>query len=46
MCSSFLVFDLMSGNAGLELKGNARGCIRSELNDGKEAVGLMIREKG
>jgi hypothetical protein len=34
------VFDLIGRNAGLELKGNARGCIHPELNDCEEVVGL------
>ena len=42
MRSAFLVFDLVGRNTSLELKGNARGCIHSELNDGKKAVGLIV----
>jgi hypothetical protein len=45
MRSAFLVFDLVGGNTGLELKCNVRGCIHPEFNDGKEAVGLIVREK-
>ena len=45
MSSAFLVFDLVTGNAGLELKCDARGCIHPELNDGKETVGLIVREE-
>jgi hypothetical protein len=40
------VLDLVGGNTSLEIKCNARGCIHPELNDGKEAVGLIVREKG
>jgi hypothetical protein len=36
---------LASGNAGLERERNARSAIHPELNDGKEAVGLIVREK-
>jgi hypothetical protein len=39
------VFDLLGRNAGLEIKCNARRFIHPELNDGKEAVGLIVREK-
>ena len=46
MSSAFLVFDFVGGNAGLELEGNARGFIHPELDDGKEAVGFVVREKG
>jgi hypothetical protein len=45
MNSAFLVFDFVGVNAGLELKCNARDCIHPELNDGKEAVRLIVREK-
>jgi hypothetical protein len=45
MNSAFLIFDLVGGNAGLELKCNARGCIHPELNDLEEAVGLIVREE-
>ena len=46
MNSAFLVFDFVGVNAGLELKCNARDCIHPELDDGKEAVRLVVREKG
>jgi hypothetical protein len=29
----------------LSARGNARVCIHPELNDGKEAVGFVVREK-
>ena len=45
MRSAFLVFDLIGGNTGVELKCNARRFIRPELNDREEAVGLIVREK-
>ena len=45
MNSAFLVFDLVAGNAGLEVKCNARGCIHPELNDREEAIGLIVTEK-
>ena len=38
------VFDLVGRNAGLEIKCNARGFIHPKFNDGKEAVGLIVRE--
>jgi hypothetical protein len=46
MSSAILVFNLKRRNAGSECQRNARGFIHPELNDGKEAVGLIIREKG
>ena len=46
MSSAFLVFDLVGRNASFERECNARGCIHPELNDGKEAVRLIVREKG
>jgi hypothetical protein len=42
MHSAFLVFNLVSGNASLELKCNARGCIHPEFDDREEAVGLIV----
>jgi hypothetical protein len=45
MSSSFLVFDLVGGDTGLELKYNTRGFIHPEFNDREEAVGLIVREK-
>ena len=45
MRSAVLVFDLVGRNGGLEIKCNARGCIHPELNDGEEAVGLVVTEK-
>ena len=45
MRPAFLVFDLIGRNTSLEVKGNARGFIHPELNDSKEAVGLIVREK-
>jgi hypothetical protein len=46
MSSAILVFDLIGTDASLELKCNARGSIQSEFDDGKEAVGFVVREKG
>jgi len=46
MSSAFLVFSLAGGNPGLQLKCNSRRFIQPELNDGKEAVRLVVREKG
>jgi hypothetical protein len=45
MRSAFLIFDLVGRNASLELKGNARGFIHLEIDDGEEAVGLIVWEK-
>ncbi|HXM01371.1 MAG TPA: hypothetical protein VN939_02145 [Chthoniobacterales bacterium] len=42
MRSAFLIFDLVGRNASLELKGNARGFIHLEIDDGEEAVGLIV----
>ena len=46
MRSAFLVFDLVGGNTSLEIKCNARRLIHPELDDGKETVGLFVREEG
>ena len=40
--TAFLVFDLLGGNTSLEIKRNARRFIHPELNDGKEAAGLIV----
>jgi DNA-binding transcriptional ArsR family regulator len=45
MRPAFLVFDLVGGNTGLEIKCNARRFIHPELNDREEAVGFVVREK-
>jgi hypothetical protein len=45
MNSAFLVFDLIGRNASLKRRCNARSFIHPKLNDGKEAVGLVVREK-
>jgi hypothetical protein len=42
MSSAFLVFDLVGGNTSLEIKCNSGRFIHPELNDGKEAVGLIV----
>ena len=46
MNSAFLVFNLVAGNAGLQLKRNARKGIHPKFDDGKEAVGLVVGENG
>ena len=46
MSSAFLVFDLVGRNATCERECNTGGCIQPELNDGKEAVRLIVRQKG
>ena len=38
--------DLIGENASPEREGNARGFIHPELDDGEEAIGLVVREKG
>jgi hypothetical protein len=41
--SAFLVFDLVRRNATPERECNARGFIHPKFDDGKEAVGLVVR---
>jgi len=45
MNSAFLVFDLVGGNAGLELKCDTRNLIYQERDHCEEAVGLIVREE-
>ena len=45
MDSAFLVFDLIAGNAGLEVKGDTRNLIDQERDHRKKAVALIVREK-
>jgi hypothetical protein len=40
------VFDLVGRNATPEGERNAGGFIHSKFDDGEEAVGLIVREKG
>jgi hypothetical protein len=42
MSSTFLVFDVIGRNTGVERKGNARSFIHPEPNDGEEAVRLLL----
>jgi len=42
MRPAFLVFDLIGGNASLEIKCNARGSIHPKFAEGKGAVGLIV----
>jgi hypothetical protein len=46
MSSAFLVFDLIGRDATLKGEGNARGFIHPEFDDGEEAIGLVVGEKG
>ncbi len=46
MSSAFLVFDLVGRNATFECECNARGFIHPEFDDGEEAIGFVVREKG
>ena len=45
MDSAFLVFGLVAGNTGLEIKGDTRNLIYQERDHREEAVGLIVREK-
>ena len=45
MDAPFLVFDLIAGNAGLEVKGDTRNLIYQKRDQRKEAVGLIGREE-
>ena len=45
MNSPFLIFDLVAGNAGLEIKGDTRNLIYQERDHREDAVGLIVREK-
>jgi hypothetical protein len=45
MDSAFLVFDLVAGNAGLEVKGDTRNLIYPKRDDRKKAIGLIGREE-
>ena len=45
MNSAFLVFNLVAGNAGLEVKGDTRNLIYAKRDHRKKAVGLIGREK-
>jgi hypothetical protein len=45
MDSAFLVFDLVAGNAGLEVECNTRNRIDQERDDRKKAIGLIIAEE-
>jgi hypothetical protein len=46
MSSAFLVFDLIGGNADPKTRGSTHGFIHPEFDDGEEAIGLVVREKG
>ena len=41
MDSFFLVFNLVAGNTGLEVKGDTRNLIYTEREHDKQAVGLI-----
>ena len=43
MDSAFLVFDLIAGNAGLEVKADTRNLIYAKRDHRKEAVGPIGR---
>ena len=45
MNSSFFVFDLVAGEAGLEIKSDTRNLIYQKRDDPKKAVGLILREE-
>ena len=45
MDSAFLVFDLIAGNAGLEVKADTRNLIYAKRDHRKEAVGPIGREQ-
>ena len=45
MDSPFLVFDLIAGDTGLEVKGDTRNLIYTERDHRKQAVGLIGREE-
>jgi hypothetical protein len=45
MDSPFLVFDLIAGNAGLEVKGGTRNLIYAKRDHRKMAVRLVGREE-
>ena len=45
MDSPFLVFDLIAGNAGAEVKHDARNLIHQKRDHRKKAVGLIGREE-
>ena len=45
MVSTFLVFDLIAGNAGLEIQGDTRNLIYPKRDDCKEAIRLVIGEE-
>jgi hypothetical protein len=45
MDSSFLVFDLIAGNARVEVKGNTRNLIYAKHDHRKQAVGFIGREE-
>jgi hypothetical protein len=45
MDSPFLVFDLIAGNARLEVKGDTRNLIYAKRDHRKKAVGLIGREE-
>ena len=42
MNSAFLVFDLVTGNAGPEVKGDTRNLIDQERDHRKKTLGLVI----
>ena len=43
--SAFLVFDLVGGDADLEVKRGTRNCIDPNLMTGRKTVGLVVGEK-
>jgi hypothetical protein len=45
MNSAFLVFDLVGGDAGLEVEGVTRNLIYTKRDHRKQAVGLIGREE-
>ena len=46
MNSPFLVFDLIAGNAGAEVKHDARNVIHQKRDHRKKAVGFIRRKEG